>query len=130
MLLSDTLIAPVERPEYAAEYATYEEERNRLIASLESLEPQALKDAQLKIKDINSSLGFLEQLRWYVSPKDIERMESYRPFFHVSGEATFFASVTDPISTYTSQYVDGIISTQEMLQLLQRLARMVQLESL
>lgn len=130
MLLSDTPIAPVERPEYAAEYATYEEERNRLIASLDSLEPQALKDAQLKIKDINSSLGFLEQLRWYVSPKDIERMESYRPFFHVSGEATFFASVTDPISTYTSQYVDGIISTQEMLQLLQRLARMVQLESL
>lgn len=130
MLLSDTPIAPVERPEYAAEYAAYEEERNRLIASLDSLEPQALKDAQLKIKDINSSLGFLEQLRWYVSPKDIERMESYRPFFHVSGEATFFASVTDPISTYTNQYVDGIISTQEMLQLLQRLARMVQLESL
>lgn len=130
MLLSDTPIAPVERPEYAAEYAAYEEERNRLIASLDFLEPQALKDAQLKIKDINSSLGFLEQLRWYVSPKDIERMESYRPFFHVSGEATFFASVTDPISTYTSQYVDGIISTQEMLQLLQRLARMVQLESL
>ena len=130
MILSGTPIAPVERPEYAAEYATYEEERNRLIASLDSLEPQALKDAQLKIKDINSSLGFLEQLRWYVSPKDIERMESYRPFFHVSGEATFFASVTDPISTYTNQYVDGIISTQEMLQLLQRLARMVQLESL
>ena len=130
MLLSDTPIAPVERPEYAAEYATYEEERNRLIASLDSLEPQALKDAQLKIKDINSSLGFLEQLRWYVSPKDVERMESYRPFFHVSGEATFFASVTDPISTYTNQYVDGILSTQEMLQLLQRLARMVQLESL
>ena len=130
MLLSDTPIAPVERPEYAAEYAAYEEERNRLIASLDSSEPQALKDAQLKIKDINSSLGFLEQLRWYVSPKDIERMESYRPFFHVSGEATFFASVTDPISTYTNQYVDGIISTQEMLQLLQRLARMVQLESL
>ncbi len=130
MLLSDTPIAPVERPEYAAEYAAYEEERNRLIASLDSLEPQALKDAQLKIKDINSSLGFLEQLRWYVSPKDIERMESYRPFFHVSGEATFFASVTDPISTYTNQYVEGILSTQEMLQLLQRLARMVQLESL
>lgn len=63
-------------------------------------------------------------------PKDIERMESYRPFFHVSGEATFFASVTDPISTYTNQYVEGILSTQEMLQLLQRLARMVQLESL
>ena len=93
------------------------------------MEPQALKDAQLKIKDINSSLGFLEQLRWYVSPKDIERMESYRPFFHVSGEATFFASVTDPISTYTNQYVDGIIGTQEILQQLQRLARMVQLES-
>ena len=60
-----------------------------------------------------SSLGFLEQFRWYVSPKDIERMESYRPFFHVSGEATFFASATDVISTYTNQYVDGIISTQE-----------------
>lgn len=130
MLLSDTPIAPVERPEYAAEYAACEAQREQLIASLESLEPQALKDAQLKIKDINASLGFLEQLRWYVSPKDIERMEIYRPFFHVSGEATFFASVTDPISTYTNQYVDGIISTQEMLQLLQRLARMVQLESL
>lgn len=130
MILSGTPIAPVERPEYAAEYAAYEEEREQLIASLESLEPQALKDAQLKIKEINVSLGFLEQLRWYVSLKDIERMESYRPFFHVSGEATFFASVTDPISTYTNQYVDGIISTQEMLQLLRRLARMVQLESL
>lgn len=130
MILSGTPIAPVERPEYAAEYAAYEAQREQLIASLESLEPQALKDAQLKIKDINASLGFLEQLRWYVSPKDIERMESYRPFFHVSGEATFFASVTGPISTYTNQYVDGIISTQEMLQLLQRLARMVQLESL
>ena len=126
MILSGTPIAPVERPEYAA----YEAQREQLIASLESMEPQALKDAQLKIKDINASLGFLEQLRWFVSPKDIERMESYRPFFHVSGEATFFASVTDPISTYTNQYVDGIISTQEMLQLLQRLARMVQLESL
>ncbi len=130
MILSDTPIAPVERPEYAAEYAAYEEEREQLIASLESLEPQALKDAQLKIKEINVSLGFLEQLRWYVSLKDIERMESYRPFFHVSGEATFFASVTDPISTYTNQYADGIIGTQEMLQLLRRLARMVQLESL
>ena len=130
MILSGTPIAPVERPEYAAEYAAYEEEREQLIASLESLEPQALKDAQLKIKEINVSLGFLEQLRWYVSLKDIERMESYRPFFHVSGEATFFASVTDPISTYTNQYADGIIGTQEMLQLLQRLARMVQLESL
>ena len=130
MILSDTPIAPVERPEYAAEYAAYEEEREQLIASLESLEPQALKDAQLKIKELNASLGFLEQLRWYVSLKDIERMESYRPFFHVSGEATFFASVTDPISTYTNQYADGIIGTQEMLQLLRRLARMVQLESL
>lgn len=130
MILSGTPIAPVERPEYAAEYAAYEEEREQLIASLESLEPQALKDAQLKIKEINVSFGFLEQLRWYVSSKDIERMESYRPFFHVSGEATFFASVTDPISTYTNQYADGIIGTQEMLQLLQRLARMVQLESL
>ena len=130
MILSGTPIAPVERPEYAAEYAAYEEEREQLIASLESLEPQALKDAQLKIKEINVSLGFLEQLRWYVSSKDIERMESYRPCFHVSGEATFFASVTDPISTYTNQYADGIIGTQEMLQLLQRLARMVQLESL
>ena len=76
MLLSDTPIAPVERPEYAAEYATYEEERNRLIASLDSLEPQALKDAQLKIKDINSSLGFLEQLRWYVSPKDVYKRQA------------------------------------------------------
>ena len=130
MILSGTPIAAVERPEYAAEYAAYEAQREQLIASLEFLETQALKDAQLKIKDVNASLGFLEQLRWYVSPKDIERMESYRPFFHVSGEATFFASVTDPISTYTNQYVDGIISTQEMLQLLQRLARMIQLESL
>ena len=129
MILSGTPIEPVERPEYAAEYEAYEEEREQLIASLESLEPQALKDAQLKIKELNASLGFLEQLRWYVSLKDIERMESYRPFFHVSGEATFFASVTDPISTYTNQYVDGIIGTQEILQQLQRLARMVQLES-
>ncbi len=128
MLLSGTPIAPVERPEYAAEYAAYEEQREQLMASLASLEPQALKDAQVKIKEINVSLGFLEQLRWYISPKDIERMESYRPFFHVSGEATFFSSATDVISTYTNQYVDGIISTQEVLQMLQRLARMIALE--
>ena len=129
MILSGTPIAPVERPEYAAEYAAYEEERGRLAASLETLEPQEVKDAQLKIKEINSSLGFLEQLRWYVSPQNIARMESYRPFFHVRGEATFFASVTDAMSTYTNQYISGIIGTQEMLQLLQRLARMVYLES-
>ena len=128
MLLSGTPIAPVERPEYAAEYAVYEEQREQLMASLASLEPQALKDAQVKIKEINVSLGFLEQLRWYISPKDIERMESYRPFFHVSGEATFFSSATDVISVYTNQYVDSIISTQEVLQMLQRLARMIALE--
>ena len=129
MLLSGTPVAPVERPEYADEYVALVEQQEQLSGSLDALEPQAFKDAQMKIREIDVSLGFLEQLRWYVSPADIERVESYRPFFHARGESTFFALATSAIAPYANQYAEGLIDTQEMLQQLQRLARMVQLEA-
>jgi len=129
LLLSQTPIAPVKDPAVIQEIQLLEEEKERLTQVLASPEPQDQDAMQRMLEDIDAQLRGLEDRKWIISPEDIQRVECYRPSFHLRGEATFFASATGTIGRYSRQFSDGTINAPEMLRMLQRLAQMIQLES-